>query len=125
MSKIKLCTELVNKTENEVFKTETNGIIESNKIKYNDNGITVVITLNTDKIIINRRSEEYDIILPLTLNEKQNGEYKVKQLGTLNLEVVTKKLEINEKKIEIEYSMILDKTSKTDFFYKIEYEKEN
>ncbi|MEG0408109.1 MAG: DUF1934 family protein [Bacilli bacterium] len=125
MSKIKLCTELVNKTENEVFKTETNGIIESNKIKYNDNGITVVITLNDDKIIINRRSEEYDIILPLTLNEKQNGEYKVKQLGTLNLEVVTKKLEINEKKIEIEYSMILDKTSKTDFFYKIEYEKEN
>ncbi|MEG0022039.1 MAG: DUF1934 family protein [Bacilli bacterium] len=125
MSKIKLCTELVNKTENEVFKTETNGIIESNKIKYNDNGITVVITLNTDKIIINRRSEEYDIILPLTLNEKQNGEYKVKQLGTLNLEVVTKKLEINEKKIEIEYSMILNKTSKTDFFYKIEYEKEN
>lgn len=125
MSKIKLCTELVNKTENEVFKTETNGIIESNKIKYNDKGINVVITLNADKIIINRRSEEYDIILPLTLNEKQNGEYKVKQLGTLNLEVVTKKLEINEKKIEIEYSMILNKTSKTDFFYKIEYEKEN
>ena len=89
MSKISVKSMLNNKTENKFYSCETNAIIDNNKIKYLDDDVMVIIEINDDDIIINRKSKEYDITLPFKKDSTLIGAYNVKELGTLDLKVKT------------------------------------
>lgn len=121
MGKINICSVLENVTENKFFCNETVGIINDNKIKYVDKLVTVVITIESDELTIVRRSKEYEIVLPLKENETLDGIYNIQSLGSLELNVHTIKLVIEDNLIEVEYEMIMDKENKTKFKFKLEY----
>ncbi|MBQ2408743.1 MAG: DUF1934 family protein [Bacilli bacterium] len=122
MAKILVTAVLENKTDNKFFSTETLGILESNKIKFIDeNKVTVIIELKENNIVITRRCDDYEIILPFNTNNKTQGTYIVKNLGNLRMEVETTKLLIDNANLDVEYTMILDGETKSDFRYKVIY----
>ena len=122
MAKILVTAVLENKTDNKFFSTETLGILESNKIKFIDeNKVTVIIELKENNIVITRRCDDYEIILPFNTNNKTEGTYIVKNLGNLRMEVETTKLLIDNANLDVEYTMILDGETKSDFRYKVIY----
>ena len=122
MAKILVTAVLENKTDNKFFSTETLGILESNKIKFIDeNKVTVIIELKENNIVITRRCDDYEIILPFNTNNKTQGTYIVKNLGNLRMEVETTKLFIDNANLDVEYTMILDGETKSDFRYKVIY----
>ena len=122
MAKILVTAVLENKTDNKFFSTETLGILESNKIKFIDeNKVTVIIELKENNIVITRRCDDYEIIIPFNTNNKTQGTYIVKNLGNLRMEVETTKLLIDNANLDVEYTMILDGETKSDFRYKVIY----
>lgn len=121
MSKISVKSMLNNKTENKFYSCETNAIIDNNKIKYLDDDVMVIIEINDDDIIINRKSKEYDITLPFKKDSTLIGAYNVKELGTLDLKVKTNNIERDNNKLKIEYLMILDNISKSEFEFIIDF----
>lgn len=120
MSKIFVRSMLNNKTDNKFFSSETNAILDNNKIKYSDNGVTTVIECKDNELIISRKSNEYDIVLPLIKGSTTLGEYHIKQLGSLNLKVQTKEINIDSNRINALYTMIIDNESKSEFEFILE-----
>lgn len=125
MSKVFVRSILNNKTDNKFFCSETNAILDNNKIKYSDNGVTTIIESNGNELTIRRKSDEYDIVLPLIKNSTTLGEYKVNQLGYLNLKVNTKDIIIEKNRINAIYTMIIDNESKSDFEFILEFGDED
>ena len=122
MPKILVTAVLENKTDKKFFSTETLGILESNKIKFIDeNNVTVILELKNNNIIMTRKCEDYEIVIPFDPTKKTEGTYIVKGLGNLKLEVETTKINIDNAKLEVEYTMILDGENKSNFKYLINY----
>lgn len=121
MGKINIRSVLENVNEKKFFCNETVGILKDKKIKYIDNFVTVIISIENEDVIITRRSDEYMIELPLKLNEVKKGIYNIKSLGILDLEVYTSKLIVQDNLIDLEYEMVMDKENKTKFKFKLEY----
>jgi uncharacterized beta-barrel protein YwiB (DUF1934 family) len=122
MPKILVTAVLENKTDKKFFSTETLGILESNKIKFIDeNNVTVILELKDNNIIMTRKCEDYEIVIPFDPTKKTEGTYIVKGLGNLKLEVETTKINIDNAKLEVEYTMILDGENKSNFKYLINY----
>lgn len=117
MGKINITTKLENVTEKKFFSSDCIGIKIDNKIKFLDNDVTVIITINEDDIEIYRKCSEYEIVIPVSLKETKKGIYKIKGLGEIDLDVVSNKLEIKDNAIEIGYSMILDSSNPQIFKY--------
>ena len=87
-------------------KIESNGIciFKNKKIIYNENNIKVTLKLFDNKIELSRVCNEYDILLILERNKTTKSQYKIFGGSKIfYLETNTKKLIINDKKIEIKY----------------------
>ena len=84
---------------------ETLGILKDNKLTFMENDIKFSLTFNNDSIIIIRENSEYK--LKLTLGSTSNCTYNLKNtnIGTLNIEVVNKLLEIKEGLIKSKYKL--------------------
>lgn len=123
MARVNLRTVLENKTENQIFSNEVNAILEKDKLKYFDNDVMVIIEKKDNGIIIYRKCDEYDIILPLELNKKTKGKYDIKSLGILDLEVEATLIEINDNNLKVDYKMIVDRESISEFSFIIDYMK--
>lgn len=122
MAKINLRTSLYNKTDNKYFNNEVVAILDDKKtIKYLDRNVTVSIEKKENGINIIRRSDDYEIHLPLENGKKTKGFYNVKQLGILDLEVETTGITIGDNSLNVEYTMILDKQSISEFKFYLEY----
>lgn len=121
MSKTKIKTVLNNKTENRIFSNEVLGIKTDNKIKYIDNGVGVNIDMYDHKLTIQRKNDDYHIILNFSDSEKTSGIYNINQLGSLKLEVNTNSLLIDASKIEINYTLIVEE-EKVEFYFYLEME---
>ncbi len=122
MAKINLRTSLYNKTDNKYFNNEVVAILDDKKtIKYLDRNVTVSIEKKENGIDIIRRSDDYEIHLPLENGKKTKGFYNVKQLGILDMEVETTSITIGDNSLNIEYTMILDKQSISEFKFYLEY----
>lgn len=121
MGKINIITKLENVNENKFFSTDCMGLKIDNKIKFFDNNIGITITINDNEIEIDRRCDEYEIVIVASLLETKKGIYKIKGLGNLDLDVKTKKLEINENGFEVNYLMILDSDNPQEFKYTVTY----
>ncbi len=121
MGKINIITKLENVNEKKFFSTDCMGLKIDNKIKFFDNNIGITITINDNEIEIDRRCDEYEIVIVASLLETKKGIYKIKGLGNLDLDVKTKKLEINENGFEVNYLMILDSDNPQEFKYTVTY----
>ena len=121
MGKINIITKLENVNEKKFFSSDCMGLKIDNKIKFFDNNIGITITINDNEIEIDRRCDEYEIVIVASLLETKKGIYKIKGLGNLDLDVKTKKLEINENGFEVNYLMILDSDNPQEFKYTVTY----
>ena len=121
MGKINIITKLENVNEKKFFSTDCMGLKIDNKIKFFDNNIGITITMNDNEIVIDRRCDEYEIVIVASLLETKKSIYKIKGLGNLDLDVKTKKLEINENGFEVNYLMILDSDNPQEFKYTVTY----
>lgn len=121
MKKIKIYSILEN-SDNETTKIEALATYDENKgiLKYSEEDLNVEIELFKDKVIIKRKNDEYDINLEFELNKRIKCKYEVKQIGlNLEIEVLTKKLEIEENRIYINYELFNDNKSIGIFDYKL------
>lgn len=122
MSKINIKSVLNNLTEDEKFNVEEAGIKIDNKIKYIDDFVTVIIELKDDKVFLERTAKEYYIKMEFDINNITNGTYEINALGSLDLRVETKKLDVESDRIFIKYTMYINDV-KQDFEYEIIYKE--
>ena len=104
MGKINLKASLISDEEN--LSIETTGIKTDNKIIYKENNITVTILIFDNKIEMNRTCNEYKINLIFEKNKKTISKYNVFGMPKeFLLETKTKKLEITNTLIKIDYNL--------------------
>jgi len=123
MSKVKIKSTLQNLTSNEVYSTDTIGIKIDDKIKFKDNEINVVICVNEESVMIERKCKEYHLTLHVSQNNMTKGTYNIYNLGIIDLDITTNKLIINENKIETNYILDFRNNEKTEFEFLIELEE--
>ena len=116
MGKINLKASLISEEEN--LNVETAGIKTGNKIVYKENNITVTILIFNNKIEMNRTCNEYKINLVFEKDKDTISKYNVFGMSKeFLLEIKTKKLEISEDEIIINYNL-----EGNDFKYHLELE---
>ena len=104
MGKIFLKSNLISDIEN--LELSVNGIKTNNKIIYKENNVTVTILIYNNKIEMNRVSAEYEINLIFKQNSKTISTYFL--FGTSKkfiLNTYTKKLDIKDNKLNIDYNL--------------------
>ena len=116
MGKINLKAKLISDEEN--MYIEISGIKTNNKIIYKENNITVTILIQNNRIEMNRTCNEYKINFVFEKNKKTISKYNVFGMPKeFLLETKTKKLNIKDNKIELEYEL-----EGNNFNYLIEWE---
>ena len=114
MGKINLKASLVSEEEN--LNIETAGIKTKNKIVYKENNITVTILIFKNKIEMNRTCNEYKINMIFEKGKKTISKYNVFGMPKeFLLETKTKKLEITDTYINLNYNL-----EGNDFSYSLE-----
>ena len=114
MGKINLKASLVSEEEN--LNIETTGIKTKNKIVYKENNITVTILIFNNKIEMNRTCNEYKINLIFEKNKITTSKYNVFGMPKeFLLETKTKKFEITDTNIHLDYNL-----EGNDFSYSLE-----
>lgn len=105
MSKIKIKTTLcVTGIDNDKIILETEGIKNDNKIIFKEDETLVTLTLEQDVLRLQRKNKDYIIDMRFNLEESYCC-YDLKNIGKLNLELVTEKLSINDDKVILSYNM--------------------
>ena len=123
MSKIKIKVSLHNSLAKELYKVDTIGIKVDNKIKYQDNEINVVICVNEEDIVIERKCKDYGLILHLSQNNMTKGTYEIYSLGTIDLNITTNKFVISENKMEMNYILDFGNNEKNQFEFLVDLEE--
>jgi len=121
MEKIKIYSVLSN-NDNETTTIEALADYdkEKNTLKYNEEDLKVEIQILGKKIKMRRKNEEYDLNLEFSLNKKIRCKYIVNSVGlNLEIEVYTKKLEIEDNRIYVNYEIFNDNKSIGIFEYKL------
>jgi hypothetical protein len=121
MKDVKLRSILTN-SENETTNVEAIGKYntDTNTITYTEEELTVTVTIFKDYVKMNRHNEDYDLNLEFRLNERVECKYKVGSIGlNIDITVDTKKLEINENYIYVEYSLLNNEMDMGTFEYKL------
>ena len=89
-------------------------------IKYTEEDTLVEIEVKNKTITMKRKNEETNIVLKFVLNERERCKYEVISLGlNLDIDVYTKKLEIEENRIYINYELYNDNKLFGVFEYKL------
>lgn len=102
MKEVNLKVKLVSSEDN--VDTIIKGNIIKNQITYKENDINVVIIINKDSIVMERKSKDYHIFLNFDKSKPTISTYQVfGGLKTFDLETITKKFNITTKRIEIDY----------------------
>ena len=96
---------------------------EENKILYKEGEIMVCIAFLEDKIVMSRKTEEYDIELPFVLGKSLEGKYDIAELGgSLPLKVRTSLLKKQDKELEITYHLTIGKEDIGKYEFRLLYE---
>ena len=121
MKKIKIYSVLEN-NDNETTTIEALADYDDVKkiIKYVEENLKVEIQIIDKKIKMIRENNEYELNLEFSLNKKVKCKYEVKSVGlNLEIDVYTKKLEIDENRIYVNYEIFNDNKSIGQFEYKL------
>ena len=121
MEKIKIYSLLSNSdNDNTTIEALADFDKEKNIIKYKEEDLQVTIQILDNKVIIERKNEEYDLNLIFSQNERVTCKYQVDFIGlNLEIDVYTKILEIEENRIYINYELFNDNKSIGTFEYKL------
>lgn len=121
MEKIKIYSLLSNSdNENTTIEALADFDREKNIIKYKEEDLKVTIQILDNKVLIERKNEEYDLNLVFSQNERVTCKYQVDFIGlNLEIDVYTKILEIEENRIYINYELFNDNKSIGTFEYKL------
>ena len=119
LTKIKLKGYLKNITDNEIFEFTTNAIKDKNKYKFIiDKEKYILNIINSKKILLNRNNDEIESTMSFEENKKIPSLYTLKENNiSIDIEILTNKLEIKENNIKITYTVI---DSNTVYEYNIE-----
>ena len=105
--KIKVKGYLKNLTEKKEELIDVNAIKNSNEIRYIKENTKHKIILDTDKITLIRENEEFSHGMIFELNKQHSSEYYLKcQNYSLEFNILTTKLIMEENKINITYKII-------------------
>lgn len=121
MRKIKIYSVISN-NDDETTTIEALADYDEEKriIKYKEEELKVTIEIFDNKIIMERKNEDYDLNLEFNLNEKVKCKYQVNSIGlNLEIDVYTKILEIEENRIYVSYELFNDNKSIGEFEYKL------
>ncbi len=121
MKKVKIYSVLSN-NDNETTTIEALADYDEKEgiIKYVEEDLKVEIKILNNKILMHRKNDEYDLNLTFELNEKIKCKYQVNSIGlNLDIMVYTKKLEIEENRIYINYEIFNDNKTIGIFEYKL------
>ena len=125
MQKVKISSNLLN-SDGETTNIETTGEFdkENNVITYNENDLKVRLEMFSNKVIISRKNNEYDLKLEFQKNEKKECTYMVKSIGLeLTVEVVTNELEITSNSVHLKYELYNEHQIVGKFEYKLIFEE--
>ncbi len=124
MNEVQIRTTLKN-SENETTNLETKGVydIEKNMISYVEDDLNVSVYINSTKIVMSRKNENYNLNLEFELNKQNKSKYEVKSVGLyIDLIIETKKLIINRNSILIQYELYNDEKIIGAFEYELYWE---
>lgn len=120
MSKIKIFTKLDSPDEKVV--KEFKGILNNNKLVYTDDSVKTTIVLNDD-LLMTRENDDYKFEFIFKDKSVTKGYYTLKMYNTsMDLEIKTYKLEINENFFKVEYELLIDDEDKQKFIFELNYE---
>lgn len=92
----------------------------ANTIEYTEEELKVKVSILKNKVILNRKNEDYNLTLEFVENEKVKCEYDVRSIGlNVEVDVFTKKLEIKDNMIYIDYELFNENKSIGNFEYKL------
>ena len=117
MSKIKIYSKISSKTnEDEIY--DGIAIRKDNNIFYNKNKCNISVLIEDKKVILKRENNEIKLNMTFELNKQGGGEYFLKEYSSyLTITTLTKKLEIKDNSLEIEYDLYIDNEFSDTFFY--------
>lgn len=121
MKKVRIYSVLSN-NDNETTTVEAIADFNErdNVLKYTEENLKVEISIFDKRVIMKRKNDEYDLNLEFILNEKKRCRYNLKTLGLdLEIDVLTKTLEIEDNRIYINYELFNDNKSIGEFEYKL------
>lgn len=108
--------------EDVVIETKGNYDIENNIIEYRENDLKVKINLSGEKIILDRRNDEYNLSLEFQKENKIKSRYEVKSIGLkLDIEVYTDLLEVKDNEVLIKYEIFDGEREIGKFEYQLLY----
>ncbi len=123
MSKINIHALLKNQTENIEHKIETIGIQNGNQILYQDEETKMLLTILNKEIHMKRIQQENTLKCHFIPFLTTDGIYDIKSVNmTFPIQIHTKKLQIEERKIVLEYEMTLSNELPKKFYYQLTYE---
>ena len=119
MSKIKISGMLKNITDNEINEFTTTAIKQKDKYKFIVNDEKYILTIIApNKIIMNRNNNEIEQTMYFEKNKTVSSIYTLKENNiTINIDVLTNKIELTENSIKILYTII---DSNISYEYNIE-----
>jgi len=112
--------KIINSDQNIVRNNIECDYNNNNEISFKDESDSIKITINNDNIIMIKDDLSSKTTLNFILNKKTDSEYYIKLLNTtIDLKVLTNKLEISKDKIYIEYEIWFDTEYSGKFNYEI------
>lgn len=121
MKEVKIRSIITN-SENETSNLETKGEYDVNEktITYSEAELINTVYIFEDCVKIIRKNEDYNLNLEFRLNEKIKCNYEIKSVDlNVDLLVTTKKLEIEETYIYIDYELSSEDEIMGTFEYKL------
>ena len=99
------------------------GIFNENKIIYVENDITVTLLIFDNKIQMKRETVDYVIDIPFEVGIETEGTYLLKEYEkSLRLKIITEKMNYQNNKIEINYSLSIEDEEPDEFSFSLELE---
>ena len=122
--KVNIKSNLKNITENTKDENTSKAIKEKNKITYPIDDCKYIIKIISEKeVVMNRSNKDLDCTIYFELNKIKSSIYTLKKEGyTLEIDIKTTYLKINDDRIEIHYTVI---DSNTNYEYLIEMSENN
>ena len=110
-------------TEESEKKIECDGILTKEKLTFYDGDTLTSIEKKKEKWILKRKNKEYEIEIPLILNQKTKGSYHFFHFHKkLDLQIDTNMLEWGSLGIQIKYQLKIENENLGLFHYHIEFE---
>ena len=123
MSKVFGTVNLTKDNEKVLENFKIHAIKNSNKIIYKENNIHVTILVCDNRIEMTRKHDEYFISMIFSKVENFDSYYFINNLDRkIDLQIETKKIDYNDKSINIEYLLSMDNELMGHFKFSLELE---